>query len=145
MNNNDLTNERHHEIDALRVLVLLLLIPFHSLIGFSPFGKELLVPQNDQLLDWSFIAMSLTVFWRIPILFVISGMGIWFSLKRLSAKQLFIHRVKRIIGPLVLGWFVIGPFCQYTGSSFFAQLDQYQYGPNPHHLWFLNNLSLIHI
>ena len=57
MNNNDLTNERHHEIDALRVLVLLLLIPFHSLIGFSPFGKELLVPQNDQLLDWSFIAM----------------------------------------------------------------------------------------
>ena len=54
MNNNDLTNERHHEIDALRVLVLLLLIPFHSLIGFSPFGKEhCFIPQNDQLLDWS--------------------------------------------------------------------------------------------
>ncbi len=151
MNNNDLTNERHHEIDALRVLVLLLLIPFHSLIGFSPFGKELLVPQNDQLLDWSFIAMSLTVTWRIPILFVVSGMAVWFSLSRLSANQVLIHRLKRITGPLVLGWFVMGPFCIYTGSSFFTQLDQYQYEPIPlHYLWFLNNIlvyiiSLTHV
>ncbi|MEC9228341.1 MAG: hypothetical protein VYA21_05875, partial [Verrucomicrobiota bacterium] len=106
MNNNDLTNERHHEIDALRVLVLLLLIPFHSLIGFSPFGKELLVPQNDQLLDWSFIAMSLTVTWRIPILFVVSGMAVWFSLISLSANQVLIHRLNRLTGPLIFGWFL---------------------------------------
>ena len=150
MNNNDLTNERRHEIDALRVLVLLLLIPFHSLIGFSSFGKALFIPQNDELLVWAPALMSLTIMWRIPILFVVSGMAVWFSLRRLSANQVLLHRLKRITGPLVLGWFVMGPFLIYTSSSFFSQLDQYQYGPNAHYLWFLNNIlvyiiSLTHL
>lgn len=138
--NSELSTERRHEVDALRVLVLLLLIPFHSLIGFSPFAKLLILPQNDELLVWGPVLMSLTNTWRIPILFLVSGMAVWFSLSRLSANQVLIHRLKRITGPLVLGWFVMGPFCLYTGHSFFTQLDQYQYGPNPHYLWFLNNI-----
>jgi glucan biosynthesis protein C len=150
MNDSALSTERRHEIDALRVLVLLLLIPFHSLIGFSPFGKALLTPQNDELLVWAPVLMSLTNTWRIPILFVVSGMAVWFSLRRLSANQVLLHRLKRITGPLVLGWFVMGPFLLYTGSSFFSQLDQYQYEPYPHYLWFLNNIlvyiiSLTHL
>ena len=150
MNDSALSTERRHEIDALRVLVLLLLIPFHSLIGFSPFAKPFLTPQNDELLVWALPLMSLTATWRIPILFVVSGMAVWFSLRRLSANQVLLHRLKRITGPLVLGWFVMGPFLLYTGSSFFSQLDQYQYEPTAHYLWFLNNIlvyiiSLTHL
>ena len=52
MNIDNSSNERRHEVDALRVLVLLLLVSFHSMIGFSPFAKMIGIPQNDELLTW---------------------------------------------------------------------------------------------
>ena len=138
MNFDNLSNERRHEVDALRVLVLLLLISYHSMIGFSPFAKMIGIPQNDQLLTWITIPMSLLNKWRIPILFVISGMAIWFSLMHMSAKEVLIHRLRRIAGPLILGWFVMVPLYDYTGSSFYSK--PYQYEPGEGYLWFLINI-----
>ena len=138
MNIDNSLNERRHEVDALRVLVLLLLVSFHSMIGFSPFAKMIGIPQNDELLTWITIPMSLLSKWRIPILFVISGMAIWFSLMHMSAKEVLIHRLRRIAGPLMLGWFVMVPLSGYTGSSFFSK--PYQYEPDEGYLWFLINI-----
>ena len=150
MNDSALSTERRHEVDALRVLVLLLLIPFHSLIGFSPFGKALLTPQNDELLRVGTRTHVVNQYMAHSHSLCRLRMAVWFSLRRLSANQVLVHRLKRITGPLVLGWFVMGPFLLYTGSSFFSQLDQYQYEPYPHYLWFLNNIlvyiiSLTHL
>ena len=126
MNDNELSSERRHEIDALRVLALLALITMHSMIGFSPFAKMIGIPQNDELLTWITIPMSLLNKWRIPILFVISGMAIWFSLMHMSAKEVLIHRLRRIAGPLILGWFVMAPLCHYTNSLFYSKPYQYE-------------------
>ena len=138
MNVDNSSNERRHEVDALRVLVLLLLISYHSMIGFSPFAKMIGIPQNDELLTWITIPMSLLNKWRIPILFVISGMAIWFSLMHMSAKEVLIHRLRRIAGPLILGWFVMVPLYDYTGSLFYSK--PYQYEPGEGYLWFLINI-----
>ena len=138
MNIDNSPNERRHEVDALRVLVLLLLISYHSMIGFSPFAKMIGIPQNDELLTWITIPMSLLNKWRIPILFVISGMAIWFSLMHMSTKEVLVHRLRRIAGPLILGWFVMVPLYDYTGSSFYSK--PYQYEPGEGYLWFLINI-----
>ena len=138
MNESALSTERRHEIDALRVLVLLLLIVYHAMLSFHPVAPWLLLPQNGQLLDWIHGPMALVNVWRIPLLFVISGMAIWFSLTHLSVREVLIHRLRRIAGPWILGWFVLGPLCFYMGTLFFAQPAYY--APNPHYLWFLNNI-----
>ena len=140
MNIDNSPNERHHEVDALRVLVLLLLISYHSMIGFSPFAKMIGIPQNDELLTWITIPMSLLNKWRIPILFVISGMAIWFSLMHMSTKEVLVHRLCRIAGPLILGWFVMVPLYDYTGSLFYSK--PYQYEPGEGYLWFLINILI---
>ena len=79
MNDNVLSTERRHEIDALRVLALLALITMHSTVGFGPAAKWIGIPQNDVFLTWQKIPVSLFNLLRMPIFYVISGMAIWFS------------------------------------------------------------------
>ena len=138
MNDNELSTERRHEVDALRVLALLILITFHSSIGFGPAAKWIGIPQNDVLLTWPKIPLSLFSYLRMPIFFVISGMAIWFSLMHMSTKEVLTHRLRRIAGPLILGWFVMAPLCHYTGSLFYS--EPYQYEPTELYLWFLKNI-----
>ena len=59
MNDNELSTERRHEIDALRVLALLALITMHSGLGFGPAAKWIGIPQNDVFLTWQKIPVSL--------------------------------------------------------------------------------------
>ncbi len=138
MNDNELSTERRHEIDALRVLALLALITMHSTVGFGPAAKWIGIPQNDVFLTWQKIPVSLFNLLRMPIFYVISGMAIWFSLMHMSTKKVLIHRLRRIAGPLILGWFVMAPLCHYTNSLFYSK--PYQYEPTELYFWFLKNI-----
>ena len=82
---------RRYDIDWLRVLVLGLLIIYHSTISFMPFGIKLFFPQNKQTLDILWFVMGLINIWRIPLLFIISGMAVCFSMKRRNWKELWCH------------------------------------------------------
>ena len=56
----------------------------------------------------------------------------------MSTKEVLVHRLRRIAGPLILGWFVMVPLYDYTGSLFY--LKPYQYEPGEGYLWFLINI-----
>jgi glucan biosynthesis protein C len=130
--------ERRHDVDWVRVLALLLLIIYHCVIAFQPWAQLLLFIQNGESLESLWPLMALINVWRIPILFYISGMGVWFSMQRRDWKQLLAERSKRILLPLVFGFFLVCPISVYIGLTYYDLGGAY--APNLGHLWFLANI-----
>ena len=110
--------QRRYDVDWLRTLAMGLLIIYHIVISFQPWGYLIGFPQNDPTLDRLWILMAMINIWRIPILFVISGMGVGFAIKRRNWKQLLLDRTIRILLPFIFGFFLIAPIVAY-GSMFF--------------------------
>jgi hypothetical protein len=84
--------------------------------------------------------MGLINIWRIPLLFIISGMGVCFAMRRRNWKELLKDRTRRILLPLIFGSLFIVPVHGYLYQSFMG-LDHI-YFPNPGHLWFLSNIFI---
>jgi hypothetical protein len=96
-------------------------------------------PQNDELLDELVPLLSLLTAWRIPLLFMISGMGVRFAMERRDWKALLQDRTDRILLPYLSGMLVLGPLLAFG----FPQLGwDAEYRPNFGHLWFLLNIFL---
>lgn len=82
--------------------------------------------------------MSALNIWRIPLLFLVSGMGVRFALERRNGKQLLQERARRILVPLTFGFFFVCPICAFFTLLYYKQ--PLAYYPNTAHLWFLVNL-----
>jgi surface polysaccharide O-acyltransferase-like enzyme len=102
---------RRHDIDALRVLLFATLILYHCAMLY--------------VADWSFhlkssyqttalqIPMLLVNRWRMPLLFLISGLALNFLHRDLSGWRLAANRTRRILMPLVFGIVVVVPIQPY--------------------------------
>jgi glucans biosynthesis protein C len=98
--------DRQNYIDWIRVLAFLLLIIFHASMPFVPYGWEVKNAETSQALlnlIWWFHQ------WRLPLLFFISGVGIYFSLKRRSVPLFLWERVIRLFIPLLFAMFFTIP------------------------------------
>ena len=131
--------ERRHDIDALRVIVLFLLIAYHAAVAFQPWGWDIAFISNDKTLESLWIFFSLINTWRIPILFVISGMALRYSYEKRDKWTLFNERIKIILLPYYFGMYTvaalhIGLFFSYIGMDEDIESD-------PAHLWFLANIA----
>lgn len=146
---------RRHDMDWLRVIVFGLLIFYHVGMFFVPWGWHI---KNDIIYPNARWPMLFVNQWRLPILFVISGMGTFYALSRSTAGQFAKERFIRLFIPLVFGMFVIVP-----PQIYFERLDKGQINPGYfdfwpsqlfangvypegnfswHHLWFLPYLLL---
>lgn len=132
--------KRRYDIDWLRTLALGLLIIYHTTISFQPWASFIGFPQNDETLPALWIFMALINVWRIPILFLISGMGVRFAMERRDWKALLKDRTIRILVPLVFGVFFIVPTFIYFILKYYGQ--EPQYAPALGHLWFLANIYI---
>ena len=132
--------QRRHDVDWLRVMALGLLIIYHVALSFQPWASKLLFIQNEESLPGLWIVMSMINVWRLPILFLISGMGVRFALERRDWKQLLKDRTARILVPFVFGFFFICPINLSVGLKYYGKPTSYI--PNPGHLWFLANIFL---
>lgn len=145
---------RRHDLDWLRVLVFSLLIFFHVGMLFVPWGFHI---KNNYIYDWMVYPMWFLNQWRLPILFVISGMGTYYALQKRTGLQFTLERIKRLFIPLVFGMiFIIPPQVyierldknQFAGNYFNFWPGQAFDGVYPegnlswHHLWFLPYLLL---
>lgn len=147
-----LSSERRHDLDWLRVLGVLLLIPFHVALIFvlDPFTimyiRDLV---NSRVLAevTGFIHM-----WHMPVLFMISGAATYFALGVRSAGAYIRERFLRLFIPLAFGILTFVPFTIYIQHSdilslqegytgFFHidlnQLDGMNGAFTPAHLWFI--------
>ena len=146
---------RRYDLDWLRVIVFGLLIFYHVAMFFVPDWEWHI--KNNITYEWIKYPMLLLNIWRLPILFVISGMGTWYALSKRSGTQFAFERIKKLFLPLVFGMLVIVPPQVYieklvNGKANGSYLDfwpsQSFVGTYPvgnlswHHLWFLPYLLL---
>lgn len=131
-------SQRRHDVDWLRTLAMGLLILYHIVISFQPWARAIGFIQNDQTLEWLWIPMSMLNVWRIPLLFMVSGMGARFAMERRDMKQFLTDRTVRILLPLSFGFFFICPITFYIVKSYYDV--EVGYSPNAGHLWFLINI-----
>ncbi|HYE90313.1 MAG TPA: acyltransferase, partial [Terriglobales bacterium] len=150
------TTGRRFDLDALRVLAVLVLLAYHSSRPFDTESwhvKSLELSRPLELLGYVFTP------WRLPLLFMISGAGTYFALRTRTARVYLVDRAKRLLLPLAVGMFVVVPPQVYVErvnawmpnrqspidfhGSYLAFLPRIVDGVYPHgnfswhHLWFL--------
>jgi len=134
------TSDRRYDIDWLRVIAIVMLLIYHVVIVFQPWGKYIGFIQSEETSAAVWIPMALLNVWRIPLLFFVSGMGVCFALRRRDWKQLLAERARRILLPLVFGTFFIVPIHVFIFQKYYGQ--EIVYSPNEGHLWFLLNICI---
>ena len=140
---------RRYDLDWARVMVFGLLIIYHVGMFFVEWGWHV---KNNELYTWLQWPMVFVNRWRLPILFVISGMGTYYALSYRGWKQFVWERNKRLGIPLIFGMLLIIPpqvyyerlaNGQFTGSliDFFSTVAYQGVYPEGNiswnHLWFL--------
>lgn len=131
-------NSRRYDIDWLRVLAIGLLVIYHIAVGFQPWGVFIGFIQNNESLQWIWTPMAMLNVWRIPLLFFVSGMGVYFAIQRRDWKALLIERSKRILVPFLFGMVAIVPLHVWLWRNYYHQ--DMVYDLSPMHLWFLGNI-----
>jgi glucans biosynthesis protein C len=135
-----LTSNRRYDIDWVRVIAIGLLLIYHVAIGFQAWGIMIGFITNKQTWESLWIPMAMLNVWRIPLLFFVSGMGVYFAIQNRNWKQLLGERARRILVPFIFGMFCIVPIHLYIWKQYY-HFDQ-AYTPDPGHLWFLGNIFL---
>mgnify|MGYP003115497266 FL=1 len=143
------TTIRRYDLDWLRVIVFAMLIFYHVGMFFVPWGWHV---KNNVIYDWLRWPMSFLNQWRLPILFVISGMGTYYALGKRSMGKFMWERFLRLGIPLVVGMILIVPpqvyFERLVDGSFTGSYWKYfttiafdgiypEGNYSWHHLWFL--------
>ena len=143
-----MNTQRRHDLDWVRVLVFSLLIFYHVGMFFVPWEWHI---QNNDVSYGMRLPMWFVNQWRLPLLFLISGMGTRFALSSRSLKEYITERHNRLVIPLIFGMIVIIAPQVYVermvnGAGYSSFLDFYPHyfsGVYPegnfswHHLWFL--------
>ncbi len=141
---------RRYDLDWLRIIVFGLLIFYHVGMFFVPWEWHIANNVEYEWLTWPMRALNR---WRLPILFMISGMGTYYAFSKRSATQYRKERLLRLGIPLLVGMLLVVPpqiyierlvNGQFTGSYGEFYLTQaFRGGTYPtgnlswHHLWFL--------
>ncbi len=133
-----MTTERRHDIDWLRVIAIGLLLIYHIAIIFQPWALFIGFIRSDESLEGLWKPMTMLNVWRIPLLFYVSGMGLYFALKKRNWKQLLVERSKRILLPFIFGIIAITPLHMYIFQEYYKM--PLSYYPHMGHLWFLGNI-----
>jgi len=141
---------RRYDLDWLRVLAFGLLIFYHCGMAFvAEWGFHIKNSQTSEAFQYWMLFMNR---WRMPLLFLISGAGVWLALGRRTGGQFAAERFKRLFIPLVFGMLVVVPpqiyFERLTQGvqfddylQFYKTVFEFQSYPEGslswHHLWYL--------
>jgi surface polysaccharide O-acyltransferase-like enzyme len=151
--------QRRHELDLLRGLVVLALIPYHTATYFVTGGWA---PWRYQPSPVVTIVVAFATLVAMPLMFLIAGMGVSYSLRKRKAGVFVGERVLRLVVPLVVATLLLLPLIAYYDlsrsplfeetlaqfyPSFFDVELKLVFPPNltgpryaAHHLWFLKDL-----
>ena len=91
---------RRRDLDLMRMFVVVGLVFFHSARIFDTGDFYVKNEPTSDLVD---AAIGFAATWGMPLLFVIAGMGIWYSLRSRTTRAFVGERVRRLLVPLVFG------------------------------------------
>ena len=126
---------RRYDIDWLRILALGLLIIYHAVIAFQPWGNRILFIINKESLESLWVVMAVFNVWRIPILFLIAGLAYNYSMKYRNWKNILKERNIRLGIPLLISIFLLHPAYLLLSQKFYN--IPHAYWPNMGPLWFV--------
>lgn len=144
---------RRHDIDWLRILAVLLLIPFHTARLFDIWEPNYV--KNADLSAALSYQNSFIGVWHMPLLFLLAGAATWYALDFRSGGEYAKERLTRLFLPLVFGVLVIVPpqaylarfqvpgntdsYLQFLPDYFAIRGDLTGYTGlfTPGHLWFI--------
>lgn len=112
-------------IDNIRILCVLILIPFHSAYIFNNLGEKFYINGTpSELLN----AIDICIYpWWMTGLFVLAGMSTMYALRKRNISEYVLERVNRLLIPFIMALFiVVPPQCyfadkfhnEYTGNFF---------------------------
>lgn len=144
------TTKRLYYIDWLRVIAFALLILFHTGMFFVPWNFHI---KNNEISELFELWMTPLNQFRLPLLFMISGMGVYFAFSHRKVSGFIKERSTRLLLPLVFGMLVIIPpqiyFERLTQNVHFENYFDFwktvfNFVPYPeggslswHHLWYI--------
>jgi hypothetical protein len=153
----ELTVNRRHDIDALRVLAFGLLIAYH--IGMFYVADWDWHIKSEHLAEWLQGPMIFLNRWRMSLLFLISGIAIGLFNPRGNLLNFAATRTRRLLVPLIFGVLAVVPiqaYCQGVSNGLVepdyinfliryyefkawpeGAFDGWQYGFTWNHLWYL--------
>jgi glucans biosynthesis protein C len=146
------SSERRHDLDWLRVLGVLLLVPFHVALIFVLQPYTIMYIRDVVNSPALSVTTGFIHMWHMPMLFMISGAATYFALGVRSAGEYIRERFLRLLVPLVIGLLTFVPLTIYIQHSkvlslqegyagFFHidlnQLDGMNGTFTPAHLWFI--------
>lgn len=129
---------RRYDIDWLRVIAIGLLLIYHVAIGFQSWGTMIGFIAAPKAWAGLWTPMAMLNIWRIPLLFFVSGMGVYFAMQQRTWKELIYERTMRIWLPFVFGMFAIVPLHVLVWRYYYNM--ELRYVIDPGHLWFLANI-----
>lgn len=144
--------QRKYFIDWLRIGLILSVFFFHVGMIFRPERWHVNSLESFEFLDPIMWWLHL---WRMPLLFLVSGIGTYYALGHRTSWQYVKERFRRLYIPFAFGFFTLVPLMVYVEridlySSFWSYLPHmFDGGPYPngnvswHHLWFILYLFII--
>ncbi|KYP13640.1 acyltransferase family protein [Flavihumibacter sp. CACIAM 22H1] len=130
--------ERRYDLDWLRVCSIGLLLVYHAAIAFQPWGRFLGFITSNQSWEAVWVPMTMLNIWRIPLLFFVAGMAVYYAICRRSWKAFLAERCRRIVLPYCTGIFLVVPLQCFLVQRYYGIALEYQ--AQPAHCWFLGNL-----
>jgi peptidoglycan/LPS O-acetylase OafA/YrhL len=112
---------RRRDLDLMRMFVVFGLVLFHSARIFDTGDFYVKNEPTSDLVD---AAIGFAATWGMPLLFVIAGMGIWYSLRSRTTRAFAGERIRRLLVPLVFGVLVIVPLQVWTELRTDAAYDE---------------------
>ncbi len=83
---------------------MVVLVPFHALIGFLGFGTDLYGYRNQDFAGlWAEFAYFFVEVWHMPMLFLVSGVATFFVMQMRGTVAFLWNRSTRLLLPLVIG------------------------------------------
>lgn len=146
---------RRYDLDWLRVIAFSVLIYFHTAIIFIPAGLPMIQNEETSVVLLGFVEFS--HLFRLSLLFLISGVGVFFARRRRSIGEFVRERSRRLLIPLGMGLVLIVPpmvylervhLGEFSGSLLCFYPTLFTSGLYPegnlswHHLWFIVYLYL---
>ncbi|MBP1666283.1 MAG: hypothetical protein H6Q23_1143 [Bacteroidetes bacterium] len=148
----DPKQERQFYIDWLRILLIISVFLFHIGMIFNSWPWHI---KNEQQFGGLLKQiMTFLHYWRMPLLFMLSGAGTFFALGKRTPGQYLSERFKRLFIPLAAGIFILVPvqvyiekIPQYTSlTSYYPHMFEGIYPDGNfswHHLWFIAYLFVV--
>lgn len=155
--------KRRYDIDWIRDITVLSIIFFHSLIIFFTRESAIMYVRSGYNLYFCIIIERIMSRFMMPLLFLLAGMSVKYSLRNRTAKEFLTNRVKKLLIPFAAASITLNPIVSYMYgrsqgrdisfgehwlkfvTSISEDVNSLTTGYGPMHLWFILYLFIFSV